>query len=263
MNYDELKQAAVVFNRINTVRSHVSKDRFAKTAQCLFGIEDERDLDAMYGMFNLIPKLVYYIANDDNKVAKYLPKALEIAESAYSLNVGHCKIDILPSINDGPYIKDIRRYFYVENDKVLQVDINLKESDDIILLSNLLQRNGVKVLGVTYYIGELETKEMGPNYTRAKVPYFDGDIYFLYGDPTDRLFYDWYSHGDDAGVYLATEEGWRKLLYTPSRGYLDKKGEIDFADDHRYSDYMLEASGKDFMYIGNIHKDISVLIDKK
>lgn len=262
MKYDELKQAAIVLNRINVIRNYVSKDRFVKAAQCRFGIIDERMLDEMYGMFNLTPKILYYIANDNDKVVEYLPKALEIADAAYSMKSADWDSDSIPTINDDPYIKDIRRYFYIENGKVLQVDINLKSSTDLILLSDLLQRNGVKVKGVTYYIGELEAKEMGTDRTRAKIPYFNGDIYFLYGDPTDRLFYDWYSHGDDAGVYLATEKGWRKLLYTPSRGYLDKKGMLDFVNDKHYSDYMLEASGKDFMYIGNVHKDITVLIDK-
>lgn len=263
MNYDELKQAAVVLCRINAIRNYVSKDRFVQTAQCRFGITDERKLDAMYGMFNLTPKTIHYIANDNDKVTQVLPKALEIAEATYSMKGEDWDSNSLPSINDDPYIKDMRRYFYIENDECLQVDINLKDSTDIILLSDLLQRNGVKVKGVAYYIGDLEAKEMGPGNTRAKIPYFNGDIYFLYGNPTDRIFYDWYSHGDDAGVYLATEKGWRKLLYTPSRGYLDKEGELDFANDKHYSDYMLEASGKDFMYVGNIHKDISVLIDKK
>lgn len=263
MNYNELKQAAIVFNRINSIREYVSKERFVQTAQCRFGITDERKLDAMYGMFNLIPKTIYYIANDDDKITKYLPKALDIAESAYSMKGTDWDSGSIPSIKKDPYTKDMRRYFYIENGEFLQVDINLKDRTDIILLSDLLQRDGVKVKGVTFYIDDLEAKEIGPNNTRIKIPYFDGDIYFLYGNPTDRIFYDWYSHGDDAGVYLATEKGWKKLLYTPSRGYLDKNGELDFANDRLYSDYMLEASGKDFMYIGNIHKDMSVLMDKK
>ena len=264
MKFDELKKAAIVFNRINAIRNYVSKDRFVQTAKCRFGVTDERKLDKMYGLFNLIPKMIHYIANDNKEVKDYLPKALEIAEAAYEIKGADWDWDgdTLPGIdNDDPYAKDVRRYFYTENGESLQIDINLKNSSDIIQLSDLLQREGVKVIGVAYYIDELEAKEMGPNRTRIKIPYFDGDIYFLYGNPTDRLFYDWLSHGDDAGVYLATDKGWRKLLYTPTRRYIDKNGEIDFANDRHYSNYMLEASGKDFMYIGNIHKGVSVLRD--
>lgn len=38
---------------------------------------------------------------------------------------------------------------------------------------------------------------------------------------------------------------------------------ISFNDDHFYSNFKLEASGKKFKYVGNIHHDLSVLVDGK
>ena len=53
-------------------------------------------------------------------------------------------------------------------------------------------------------------------------------------------------------------------MYTPTRGYLTRDGNLDFVDDkHFYSDYMLEGSGKGFLYVGNIHDDCSVLKEKE
>lgn len=38
ITFDELKQAAKVFDRINGIRNYVTKDRFAMAAQTRFGI---------------------------------------------------------------------------------------------------------------------------------------------------------------------------------------------------------------------------------
>ena len=98
--------------------------------------------------------------------------------------------------------------------------------------------------------------------SREKFHYYEGDIYLLYGNPTDRVFYDW-TRAKDSGVYVATNKGWRKLLYTPTRGYVERDGDLSFVDDeHFYSDYMLEESGKGFLYVGNIHDDMSVLCER-
>lgn len=272
MNYEDLRQAAMVFNRINSIRNYVTKERFAMVASARFGIDDERKIDVMYGLINRTQNLVYYIANDTeefrktgrfSEYMKLLPKAIEIAESAYTLKPNSWDEGNVPYVEHGEYEReDKRRYFYTENGMEKTMDVNLHSRADIVLLSDLLQRNGVKFRGVAEHLGHLEGDVNGD--AREKFHYYEGDIYFLFGDPTDRVFYDWYSHGDDAGVYIATKKGWRKLLYTPGRGYIDKKGNIEYVDeDHFYSDYMLEASGKKFKYIGNIHCDYAVLMDKK
>lgn len=272
MDYEELKQAAKVFTRINDIRNYVSKERFDKTAAAKFGIDDERKLDMMYGLLNMTPRIVFYIANDceeyrkENRFPQYMnlmPKTLEIAEYAYiSMSEGYVSNEV-PSVEHNDYRKeDRRRYFYSENGEGKMIDINLGSRSDIVLLSEVLQREGVSLIGVAEHLGYLEG-EAG-RYNREKFQYYEGDIYFLYGDPTDRVFYDWFSHGGDAGVYIATEKGWRKLLYTPGRGYIDRKGNVEYVDDdHFYSNYMLEASGKKFQYVGNIHHDLSVLVDGK
>lgn len=271
MDYENLKEAARVFNRINTVRNYVSKERFDKVAKIKFGIDDERKLDAMYGLLNLTQQLVYYIANDSeefretNRCPEYMeliPKAIEIAECAYEMMSNSHNSTIVPSFEFNQYRReDKRRYFYTDKGESKVLDISLDSRTDIVLLGDVLQNENIKLIGVAEHLGYLEGERRSNN-TREKFQYFEGDIYFLYRNPTDRVFYDWFSNGDDTGVYIATEKGWRKLLYTPGRGYIDRDEDVEYIDDeHYYSDYKLEASGKKFHYVGNIHHDISVLVD--
>lgn len=269
ITFDNLKQAAGVFQRINELRGYVTRERFDLAAKTCYGISDETTLDVMYGMLQMTPRLVYYIANFDDeskgrsdiKYLELLPKTIEIAEAAYSLKADDWEAERVPHIEKEGYRReDMRRYFYKENGARHHLDVCLSERSGIMLLSELLGRGGVKLTGVAEHLGYLEGK-MKRN-AREKFQYFDGDIYFLYCNPTDRIFYD-YLHSDAAGVYIATSKGWRKLFYTPTRGYMTKDGRLDFADDkHFYSDYMLEASGKGFLYVGNINDDCSVLREK-
>lgn len=273
MNKEELTQAAKVFHRIAKMKSYVSKERFVMVANTRFGINDERKLDFMYGLLNMTPKLICYIALADDEAAqqttripdyiKLVPKAIEIAESAYAMRMpGWSDMD-MPVVESDSYRKgDKRRYFYTDNGEAKTLDISLRSRNDIVLLGELLQRSDIKLQGVANHLGFLQGKLKGESH--EEIDYFDGDIYFLYPDPTDRVFYDWFSRGGEAGVYVATDEGWRKLLYTPGRGYINKKGEVEYIDDeHFFSDYKLEQSGMSFHYVGNIYYDKNVLCEKK
>ncbi len=267
MTYEELRQAAAIISHAKEMKYYVSKERFALAALTQFGIDDDKYVDVMYGFFCRIPDIVNRIASDEKYTAKYLPKAIEIAEAAYAQKGGDGYNETVPGIkyDDYYYRKDCRRYFYRTKDgKDGHADFSLKSRSDIISLAKFMERTDFEITGMALHLDKLDTDEMDSNRNSIRVDYYEGDIYFLYGDPSDRVFYDWWSHGDDAGVYVATDKGWRKLLYTPGRGYINKEGELDFVDDkHFYSNYMLEASGKKFQYVGNIHHDMSVLCEKK
>ena len=272
ITFDELKQAAGVMQRLNEIRRYVTRERFDLTARTRFGINDGDVLDMMYGMLQMSQRLWYYIANDDDKEIRLrndiekrlalLPKAIEIAEAAYAIKAEKWNAENVPHIEHNAYRRmDMRRYYYTEGGERHSIDIPLSSRYDILLLAELLKRDGVTLIGVAEHLGYLEGEMKGRE--REKFPYFEGDIYLLFGNPTDSIFYS-YVDSDDAGVYVATPKGWRKLLYTPTRGYLTRQGEPDFADDKTfYSDHMLEGSGKGFLYVGNIHDDMSVLVEKK
>lgn len=267
MTFEELQKAAQVFDRIHQIRNYVTKERFAAVAQTRFGIDKEKACDVMYGLLHMTPRLMHYIANYGMETVRspeymeYLPKVIEIAEAAYCLKPADRNKDSVPHIDHDIYRRmDKRRYFYADGDERLTLDVDMSSRLDLLLLCDLLKRE-VEINGVAKHLGYLEGERNGCN-NRERFQYFEGDIYMLYGDPTDRVFYDW-TRAKDSGVYVATEDGWRKLLYTPTRGYVERDGKLSFIDDkHFYSDYMLEASGKGFLYVGNIHNDMSVLVEK-
>lgn len=270
INFDYVKQAARVFDRINKIRRCITRDRFAEVAKTCFKLTDEHQQDMLYGLLNITPKMIHYLAMYDNLEARkslwfpeslgHLPEAIEIAEHAYML-YKKSETKSMPYIEHDDYRRqDIRRYFYTDESGTHTIDIDLAYPTHIFMLSKLLE-SGVKMKGLAEHLGYLEGELKASG--REKFHYFEGDIYFLYANPTDRMFYS-YVDVKDAGVYVATRKGWRKLMYTPTRGYLTRKGELDFMDDkHFYSDYMLEGSGKGFLYVGNIHDDCSVLAEEE
>ena len=266
MTYEELKQSAINLIKIHEIANYVSKDRFFLTAKAHFGIDNERDLENMYGIISTIHNYPRAIANENEKFSKYLPKALEIAEMAYG-NREPYEDRSIPGVTEDYYsysYEDKRRYFYKRANtkeerktaEINSVDINLKDKDDIVNLAALVQSKDVHIVGVATQVGKI--KEYGD--TEEK-PVFDGDIVFVYLKPSESMYYSWY--GDDAGVYIAEKNGgWRKLLYTPGRGYIMKDGELDYENDTLYSDYKISKSGNGFRFVGNIHGDESVLRDK-
>lgn len=270
INFDYVKQAARVFDRINKIRSCITRDRFAEVAKTCFKLTDEHQQDMLYGLLNITPKQIHYLAMFDDldarkslwfpKSLERLPEAIEIAERAYGFYKKSEEVR-LPYLEHGDCDrKDIRRYFYRDYAGKHAIDIDLARPEHIFMLSQLLE-SGVKMNGLAEHLGCLEGELKGIG--REKFQYFEGDIYFLYANPTDGMYYS-YVNAKDAGVYVATRKGWRKLMYTPTRGYLTRDGELDFVDDkHFYSDHMLEGSGKGFLYVGNIHDDCSVLKEKE
>lgn len=273
MTYEEVIQAAKIFFRLAKIRNYVSKERFAMMAKTRFGIEEEDEIDVMYGILNVTPRIIGFLAASEEDQSQYtymkgrvklLPKAIEIAEAAYALKPVEWRGDDVPTVERDEYRrKDTRRYFYTDGDEEKTIDVDMSDRTGIIMLSELLQREGIRMRGVAEHLGYLEGP-VNPRGGRDKIHYFEGDIYFLYGDPTDRMFYDWYSCGGSAGVYVATEKGWRKLLYTPGRGYIDKKGNVEYVDDKSFfSNYKLEQAGMGFLYVGNMNYDKRVLREEK
>lgn len=252
MDFDRIKSSIELLDKINDMSRYVSKERFDLAAKVKYDIDDERRLDRLYGLFNQACK--YPLGWTSPDLQDDLALAVNISEAAYHKG---SVFKYLPTVTDDRTY-DRRRYYYTVggNDTIYEADINLLDSQNIILLAELIKRDDVQFQNVVEYLGELTTAHE----REKKYPYYEGDIVFLYGDPTDRVFYDWYR--SDAGVYLATADGWRKLQYIRGKGYLNKDSEPEYENENCYTNYKLEASGKSFRIVGNIHKDVSVLIDK-
>jgi len=262
MTLESIKQAAAEFARVNDIRMYVSKERFRLTAKAAFGISDKKTIDSLYGILNTLPIALSRLdRKDSEELEGLIETAIKIGETAFS----HRPILMknMPSLPEGRYSsKDIRRYYYTRGGgEIQQIDVNLADALGIVLLAKLVEDPDVKIKAVTAYIDSMDATTLQSRGGRGedRINYFEGDIVFVYGNPTDRIFYSWID--SDAGVYIATPDGWRKLLYVPGRGYLDKNGEPEFEDDKHYSDYKITKTGNGYLFVGNIHKDISVLMD--
>ncbi len=264
MTKEDIISAAATFKQISLWQNAVSRERFCKIAATKFGIV-ERDADTLYCLFSTARQSMNMINSeyDRDNVTANLPLALIIAEEAYNIYHNNRSVPGLPV--NAYYKRDKRRYFIADtsdkdNIKRFAVEVNLLEKADIVAFAELLQREGVEVKGVTHILGQLEHKGKADN---EHTDYYEGDIVFVFGNPADSLWRSWYKR-KDGGVFLATDKGWRKLLYTPGRGYVDRKGYVEFESEDCWNEYMIEglADAKDWRYVGNIHDDLSVLVDK-
>ena len=249
-----ITSAIKLFQAIQEWASYVSKERFDIAAKVKYNIDNEKQLDRLYGLFNSACQSLSLFAED--RLKGELETAINIAEFAYLGT--HLKWKGIPRPaheRTEKYKKDYRRYFYKigESEHLEQVDVNFHDPQNIVMLAELLKMPEVTIVEAVEYIDEMEDR------CGKQMKYFDGDIIFVYGKVSDRLFYDWYR--TDAGVYLATRRGWRKLKYVRGRGYLDKNGEPEFENESCYNNSKVNDFGRGFRYIGNLYKDNSVLVE--
>ena len=267
MDIKELQQLGDTIREYYEIKNNITADRFKWIAMAQG--ESNENAELLYCVFNELKDGLFALSNQsrynpaDRRLgyAKKLTKALEIAKQTYQLcGSGKKYSGDIPNINRDVYEQDRRRYFIRRAGEVLTLDVNLTNSTDIICLARLLESLDPEkhyddgVIDLTHYIDKIRTDN------GKEIPYYEGDIFFLHLNPYDSLFDIW--HTDDCGVFLATDRGFVKLLYTQGRGYIDKDGRPNIDEQHHYSDYMLNGSSKVFDIVGNIHKDKSVLVDK-
>lgn len=253
MDHRQIQDAVGILSKIVETSHYVSKERFDLAAKVKFNLDDEKRLDRLYGLYNKACQAIHLFEREDLQQDLFL--AVDIAEAAWpGKTVFYKHVPGLENKSDS--FVDKRKYFYsIEGESaVREAEINLRDAVSLHLLSELLERKDVELQSVVACLGELHRSGEEKRYQ-----YYDGDIVFLYGDPGDRVFYDWYR--TDAGVYLATDEGWRKLQYVRGRGYLGMDGEPWYENDNHYTDHKIEDLGRNFRFVGNIYKDPAVLID--
>jgi hypothetical protein len=131
------------------------------------------------------------------------------------------------------------------------------ESDDVIKYALLLQQECIEIrCRLDFY----ETVETRYGTDRTKVDIYDGDIIFC----TDS---DKWGLSDNSGVYLCTDDCYKRLMYTPGRGYI-RRGEPDFEQyengkDCIHNSYAFNSYDRKFKVVGNIYVDNSVLTERK
>ncbi len=234
------------YSHIRKLQCRVSKERYFNTAMSLFGF-DARKSDLLFGQFQSLLSNIPLKSYETDETKELLVLSVEVAEKSYSFVE-----------EQGAFVPyDLSRklkYFYKKSGKKCELAIDLTSRYDIGLLNELMSDGEVDVYGIVDYIDTMTFRE-------EKIDFYEGDIVLTYSDVTDHIFYDYY-HSDDLGVFVATKHGWRKLFYTPHRGYLKENGEPDIQDETKYSDYMIAHAGRKYRFVGNLHKDSGVLVEK-
>ena len=93
---------------------------------------------------------------------------------------------------------------------------------------------------------------------------YDGDVILAYLDRPNF----WGSDAHNCGLYVCVKDCYKKLLYTPDKGYV-RKGEPDYDDDFTldvgedsFNSHVLTMTQK-WKRIGNVHVDTGFLIEKQ
>ena len=237
-------------------RCYVIKDRFVGYAKAKYGY-NERKADALFGVWDKIVSLNHWKLKDVDE--DVLNRAVDIARCVYD---AVCKGGHISVVSNNPRTARWRVYYKENEDtELLQMDINLLDKDDVIKYSLLLQREGVEIINRVDFYDRTEVRCDSADYKKGqKIDIYDGDIIFC-TDSDSSLF------NDSSGCYVCLDGCYKKLLYTPCRGYV-RRGELDIeqydnGDDYRYNDHAFNAYDCKFKIVGNIYIDKSILKEVK
>ena len=142
----------------------------------------------------------------------------------------------------------------------MQIDVNLREKEDVLKYASLLQQEEVEILHRLDFYEKVIVSCASSDLKDKKISIYEGDIIFC----TDK---DRWSFSDNSGAYLCIDGTYKRLMYTPGRGYICR-GKPDYelnknGSDRRYNNCAFNAYDRRFWVVGNIYVDNSVLIEKK
>lgn len=247
-----IKETINQVEELRTWNNYVNKERFVSYAEAKHPLTN-REANALWNIWNYITTLNTYKLQDvsDEKIEQAMSITREVYESV-------CKGAHVYWREESPKTPRWRVYYRKgERGKIKQMDINLREKEYVIKYALLLQQEGIEILHrLDYY----ETVEVSYGTDRTKVDIYDGDI--IFSTESDR-----WSLSDHSGAYVCTNGCYKRLMYTPGRGYI-RRGEPDFeqdknGDDRRYNSYAFNMFGCKFQVVGNIYVDNCVLSEKK
>lgn len=247
-----IKETINQVEELRTWNNYVNKERFVSYAEVKYPLTN-RDAEALWRVWDYIVNLNWYKLQEvsDEKMEMVVSVAREVYESV-------CKGAHVHWREEFPKTPRWRVYYRKgERVKIQQVDIDLLQKECVIKYALLLQQEGVEILHrLDYY----ETVETSYGTERKKVDIYDGDIIFC--TESDR-----WSLSDNSGAYVCMNGCYKRLMYTPGRGYI-RRGELDFEQDDkgsdcRYRNYVFNSYDRKFQVVGNIYVDNRVLSEKK
>lgn len=241
--------------QIREWNSYVNKERFASYAKAKAPLTD-RQAGALWKVWEHITALNWY---ELGKLPdETIQEATDTARETYEAITQGAHIHWRENTPKTPRWKIYYRHGEVGNE-IQQMTLDLREKQDALKYALLLQQEGIEILHRLDYYKTVETYKADSTGKHPKIDIYDGDIIFC----SDKDGWSWH---DDSGAYLCTEDGYKRMMYTPGRGYL-RRGEPDFeqdkdGDDCCYNSHVFNSYDRSFRVVGNIYVDNSVLIEK-
>lgn len=249
---NNLKDFFTQVNEIVIIRGYVTRDRFIDFAKVKSGVS-EAEAEKLWKVWDFISTLnSYQLLKFD---ADVIDLAMSVARDVYSAIYNGAHIHWRDNETKTPKWRVYYRCGTTQR-TTEHMDVDLREKHEAIKYAMLLQREDVEVI----YRLDFYQKVNIYNNDKAEVSIYDGDIIFC--NVNDRI-----SWGDVNGVYVCVDDCYKRLMYTPGRGYL-RRGEPDFEQDRdgedcRYNSHVFNGYNKTFRVVGNIYVDNSVLIEDR
>lgn len=250
-----MKNIKETINKIQELRnwnSYVNKERFVFYAEAKYSMTN-REAESLWRVWDYIITLNWYKLQDE--LEETVEMAVSVAREVYE------------SVSKGAHIhwrenkaktpKWRLYYRCIDNRRLLQMDVDLRNKEDAIKYGLLLQRGDIEIMHRLDFYERVETR-CGAD--RKKIDIYEGDIIFC--SDTER-----FSFTDNSGAYICDDGCYKRLMYTKGRGYICR-GNPDFEQDRdgcdrRYSSYVFNMYDYKFQVVGNIYIDNSVLSEKK
>lgn len=233
--------------------SYVTNERFCHMATAMCGVS-EREARRMWRIYSNLVEYKWYKLQDESE--EELNAVMAIARTAYKFV---CEGAVVFHTDSEPQTPCWKIYYRMgEDGEIRQMEIDLRKKADVLEYAELLRRENIEILRrIDFY----ETIELGTGANSEKLKVYVGDIISC----TDNRLY---SLNNKEGVYICSAKGYKKLMYTPGRGYI-RKGEPDYEQNEEGRDCLYSrwriCDGYDRFprIVGNIYVDASVLKEEK
>ena len=232
---------------------------------------DEREAMDMYSYLQMMKKGLYGICR--NKPIEYLENVITMAKESYSYYMDYDSVGKLINFGnedyDGHYTKIL--VIFEKEGKISSHEFDLNSQGTYVLIAGFIS-NGYHMLGVIRQSDSVDGKnfvgdDAQSNHLNGKtqnIPIYDGDVMLCYISTPEFWGSDW----QNCGLYVCYEGSYHRLVYTPGKGYV-RRGEVDMDEDfelnidkNAFTNYIMTI-GQKWYKIGNVHVDISFLVEKK
>lgn len=277
------KKDIAFFKRLAEFRDmwgRTSPDSFNETARELFGMTI-KEAQMLYEKYHRIAiGLWSWEDEDEEETIDIVTKANQVLEHSMRLEPADpwrsidsflgCNLDERNRNRIGVWAK------YEGKDPLL-FDLFLNNPKHLAMIHDMESRADVQILCIVPWVDSIfDAKQSGCINNigeKESMHVYDGDIFVLYNKGTN----DYWNRPKENGVYVCLWGAYRRLLYTVGRGYLtiDKKanvasksansdeyGDVFRFDEHRWNSHVMTMDHK-WKRIGNIHADVTLLIEKK